>query len=92
MPNYLVFKKSTSSAGTEIFKSLPPSIKILKKDKAKLKATLRKYLCTQTFYSVDEFFLCEKMMYNTLFVKCLQYFTLEICVSCVFMTFSTSWI
>jgi hypothetical protein len=71
MPNYLVLKKSTFSAGTNIFNSM----KILKIEKVKFKATLRKYLCTHFGYSVDEF-LCVKMMYNTAFVKCLQYFTL----------------
>jgi len=32
---------------------------ILKNDKAKLKAILRKYLQTHSFYSVDEFWVCK---------------------------------
>ena len=60
------FQKGIFSAGTKIFKSM----KILKHEKVKFKASLRKYLCTHSSYSVDEF-LCVKMMYNTAFVKCL---------------------
>jgi hypothetical protein len=32
---------------------------ILKNEKAKFKLALRKYLNTQSFYSVDEFFMCK---------------------------------
>jgi hypothetical protein len=63
------FKKCTVCAGIKIFKSLPPSTTILKNDKAKLTAALRKYLLTRSFYSIDEFF-CVKISYNTVFVKC----------------------
>jgi len=42
-----------------MFNSLPPSVTILKNDKAKFRATLRKYLHMHPFYSVDEFFMCE---------------------------------
>ena len=59
MPNYLVFKKGTFFAGLKIFNILPPSVTILKKDKAKFKAALRKYLNTHSFYCVDEFFVCK---------------------------------
>jgi len=48
MPKYLVSK---------ICKSLPASLTILKIDKAKFKAALRKSLQTHRFYSVDEFFM-----------------------------------
>jgi hypothetical protein len=44
---------------TGILNSLPPSATILNNDKAKLKAALRKYLHTQSFYFVDEFFMCK---------------------------------
>jgi hypothetical protein len=37
----LCFQKSTFYAGIKIFNSLPPSVKILKNDKAKSEATLR---------------------------------------------------
>jgi hypothetical protein len=43
MPTYLVFKKSTFYFGITIFKSLPHSLAILKNEKAKFKAALRKY-------------------------------------------------
>jgi len=39
--------------------SLPPTLMILKNDKAKYKAALGKYLHTHSFYSVDEFFMCK---------------------------------
>jgi len=46
VPTYLVSK---------IFKSLPASLTILKNDKAKFTAVLRKSLHTHCFYSVHEF-------------------------------------
>lgn len=55
--------------GIKIFNSVLPSVRILKIDKAKSKAALRKYIHTQSIYSVDDF-LCIEMMYN-IFVKCL---------------------
>jgi hypothetical protein len=39
--------------------TLPPSLTILKNDKAKYKAALGKYLHTHSFYSVDEIFMCK---------------------------------
>jgi len=49
-------QKSTFYAGIKMFNNLPPSVTILKNDKAKFKATLRKYLHTHSFYCVYEFF------------------------------------
>jgi len=40
-----------------IFNTLPPSVTILKNDKAKFKDALEKYLHTHSFYIVDEFFM-----------------------------------
>ena len=57
--NQSCFQKSTFCARIKIFNSLPPSVAILKNDKAKFKAALRKYLHTQSFYSVEEFFVCK---------------------------------
>jgi hypothetical protein len=54
--NLSYLQKSTFYAGIKIFNSLPSSVTILKNDKAKFKAALRKYLPTPSFYSVDEFF------------------------------------
>jgi len=50
------FQKNTFSVAIQIFNSLPSSVTILKNDKAKLKAALRKYLHTHCFDSADEFF------------------------------------
>jgi hypothetical protein len=43
--------------GIRIFNRLPLSLISLKNEKTKFKAALRKYLNTQSFYSVDEFFM-----------------------------------
>jgi hypothetical protein len=52
-------QKSPLYAGIKIFNSLPPSVTILRNDKAKFKAGFRKYLHTHFFYSVDEFCMYE---------------------------------
>jgi hypothetical protein len=46
-------------ASINILNSLLPSVTMLKYDKAKLTATLRKYLHTHSFYSIDEFLMCK---------------------------------
>ena len=52
-------QKSTFYADITIFDSLPPSVTMLKNDKAKFKADLKK-ICTYTLlYAVDEFFMCK---------------------------------
>ena len=66
--NLSCFRKSTFYAGTKIFNSLPPRVTILKNDNTKLKASLRKYLNIQSFYSVDEFFTCKDVHFCELFV------------------------
>ena len=45
--------------GMNMFNSLPPSVTILKNDKEKFKAGLRKYLHIQSCHSVDEYFICK---------------------------------
>ena len=57
--NLSYFQKSTFYAGIKIFNSLPHRVTILKNDNTQLKASLRKYLHIQSFYSVDEFFTCK---------------------------------
>jgi hypothetical protein len=52
------FQKNTFYAGIKIFNSLPPSVTILKNDKAKFKAALRKYLNTHSFYTKNCVYLC----------------------------------
>ena len=53
------FRKSACYASIKILNSLPPSVTILKNDKAKFKAAVRKYLHTHCFYSIDECFMCK---------------------------------
>ena len=57
--NLSCFQKSKFYAGIKIFNNLPPSVTILKNDKAKFKTAIRRYLHTLFFYSVDEFFMCK---------------------------------
>jgi hypothetical protein len=84
--NLYRFQKSTFYADIKIFNSLPRGLTILKKEKAKFKVTLRKYINTHSFYSVDEF-LCVKMIYKMFIV----FYTVKIVYICVFMTCSTSY-
>ena len=53
------FHKSQLYAGIKLFNSLSPSVTILRNNKTKFQAALRKYLHTHSFYSVDEFFVCK---------------------------------
>jgi len=57
MPTCLILKKNTFYAGIKIFNSLPRRVTILKNNKAKFKAALRKFLNTHPFYSVDKCFM-----------------------------------
>jgi hypothetical protein len=49
------FQIRYSYAGIKIFSSLPPSVTVLKNDKAQFQASLRKCLLTHCFYCVVEF-------------------------------------
>jgi hypothetical protein len=50
-PSY--FQKGTFYTGIKLFNNLPPSVTILKNDKAKFRAALSKYLHRHCFYCVD---------------------------------------
>jgi hypothetical protein len=54
--NLPCFQESILYVGMKIFNSSPPSVTVLKNDKAKCKAALRKCVHTRSFYSVYEFF------------------------------------
>jgi len=49
------FQKRTFYAGIKLFNNLPPSVSLLKNDKAKFTAAVSKHLHTHGFYCVDEF-------------------------------------
>ena len=66
----LVLKKSTFYVGIKIFNSLPSSVTVLKNDKTRFKAALKKYRSTHSFYSVDEYFMCKDDLEYCV-VKCL---------------------
>jgi len=57
--NLFCFQKSILDIGINIFNSLPPSVTILTNDRAKFKVTLRKYVHTHPFYSVNEFVMSK---------------------------------
>jgi len=57
--NLSCFQKSTFDNGIKIFNSLPPSVAILKNDRTKFKAALRKFLHTHPFYPINEFFMSK---------------------------------
>ena len=75
--NLSCFQERTFYAGIKIFNILPPSVTILKNDKAKFKATLRKYIHTHPFCSVYEF-LWVKMIYNIFLKMCLVFYTVNL--------------
>jgi hypothetical protein len=60
-PNAILscYQKSKLYAGIKVFNSLPPSLTILKNDKAKFQAAFRKSLHIHSFYSLDKFFMCK---------------------------------
>jgi len=60
MPTYS-FQKGKFHAGIKIFSSFPPSVKILKNDKASFPVVLRKYLISLYRW----IFVCLNMIYNT---------------------------
>ena len=57
--NLSCFQKRTFNIGIKVSNSLPHSQTILKNEKAKFKAALRKELNTHSFYPVDAFFMCK---------------------------------
>ena len=62
--NLSYFQKSTFFAGIKNFNSLPLNMTILKNDKAKFKAAVRK-MPRHTLVTLWINFLCIKMIYNT---------------------------
>ena len=57
-------QKSTFYADITIFNSLPPNVTMLKNDKAKFKAALRKYVHTHFFTLQINFFMCKDDLSN----------------------------
>ena len=54
MSTFHVFRKVHSYVGINIFNCLPRSRTSLKNDKAQFKVALRRYLITNTLYSIDD--------------------------------------
>ena len=59
IPTNLVFEEVHPMLSSK-FSSLQPSVTILKNDKAKFKAAVRKCQHTHPFNPVDEFFMCKE--------------------------------
>ena len=91
MPTYLVFKKVYSMLAWK-FWTVYHLVTVLKNDKAKCKAALRKYIHTHPFFSVYEFFLCVKIIYNIDFfcIMFIVFYNVNLHI-CIFMTCSTSY-
>jgi hypothetical protein len=51
--------KPTFYVGIKIIDSLPPSVTILKNEKAKFKAVIRNYQYTHSLYAIDKFVMCN---------------------------------
>jgi hypothetical protein len=51
-----LFQKGVQYSGSKIFNHLPSSIKDLSNDVKSFKVTLKNFLLTHIFYTVDEFF------------------------------------
>jgi membrane protein insertase Oxa1/YidC/SpoIIIJ len=78
-------QKRTFYAGTKSFKSLSPSVTILKKEQVKFRRVLRKYLNIPPF--ILWLIFCVKIIHITLLCKMLFVFcTVKIVYNCVFMT------
>jgi 5-bromo-4-chloroindolyl phosphate hydrolysis protein len=57
--NLSFFQKSTFCVDIKIFNILPHSLTALKNEKAIYKVVLSKYSNPHSFYSVNEFFMCN---------------------------------
>jgi len=57
-------------------------VKILKNDKAKFEAALRKYLHTHSFYSMDEIFMCRDDLEYCFCKMFVVFYTVNLYVSC----------
>jgi len=58
MSTFLVFKKVYTILALN-FQHLLPSMTVLKNDREKFEAALRKHLNTHSFYCEDELFMCK---------------------------------
>jgi len=79
--NLSCFQNSKFYAGIKMVNSLPPSLTILKNDKAKFKAALRQYLNAQSAYSADEF-LCAQWH---IIQFCKNVLSILQCTNCVYL-------
>ena len=85
MPTHLSLLKNTFYAAIKICSRLPPSVTMLKNDKAKFKAALRKYLNTHSSDAVCGFFYVHRrfiIVFWKMFV--LRRSFLKFCTLCVF--------
>jgi hypothetical protein len=51
-----MYQKGVLYSGIKVFNARPSSIKTISNDPQKFKTTLKRYLLTHSFYSVNEFF------------------------------------
>jgi len=74
-------------SSSRVLYSLTRSITNLKNEKTQFNVTLKKFLNSHSFYSVDEFFTCTNDMYYWVY----DYVNINIFIVCMFMTCSTSY-
>ena len=61
MSNLSVYQKGTYYTGIMVFNSLPSQIKELYHNRNRFKHALKKFLYFHSFYTLDEYFSCNKV-------------------------------
>jgi hypothetical protein len=62
IPTSAILQLAAYYAGIKISNNLPTDLKSLKNEKARFKITLKRYLNTHSFCSVDEYLLSKKLL------------------------------
>jgi hypothetical protein len=86
------FQKCMYYIGIKIFHSLPFSLKSLLNEEALFRVALKRYINTHSFYSVDEFLMCESNLqksisgqYWCIYVNLFKTFEYHMWTLCVFL-------
>jgi len=58
--NLSAYQKGTYPSGIKVFNSLPSQIKDLSCNRSQFKCALKKFLYFRSFYTLDEYFICNK--------------------------------
>jgi len=63
--NLTIYQEGAYYSGIKIFNNLPLEIKIVADNQKKFKRALKKFLCTYTFYTMEEYLTGSRIMYYT---------------------------